>query len=85
MIPRYNLYGDMDIWADDIQLDLDGAWCKYRDIEPIIEQLIALGGSQDVAKAPPCTRYDNSFVEHYESSVDKPAREKDIDDKESIE
>lgn len=44
-LPRYDLYGDPTIWFDNIKQAEHGQWYRAKDVDPILIQFIALGGT----------------------------------------
>ena len=43
-LPRYDLYGDPTRWLDNIKQTEQGQWYRAKDIGPILEQFVAMGG-----------------------------------------
>lgn len=43
-LPRYDLYGDMEVWKDNIRQSEAGAWMRAKDVQPLLEQFEAMGG-----------------------------------------
>ena len=36
MIPRFSLHGDFQTWKDNIRQDENGAWVRWKDVEPYL-------------------------------------------------
>ena len=49
---KYALYGDTTTWAGNIQESLDGAWYRVKDIDPLLRQLEAMGGTTQIPLFP---------------------------------
>lgn len=55
MLKKYDLYGDPLEWANNIKESNTGKWYRAKDIDPIIEQFVAMGGTlpEETTEPPP--------------------------------
>ena len=62
MIPRFSLYGDPQRWSNDIQIDMEGRWCKWNDVLPYVEYAITHGYVPPVPVDPTPQRREDMAV-----------------------
>lgn len=43
-LPRYDLFGDPTTWFDSIKMTPRGAWYRAKDVQPLLDQFVAMGG-----------------------------------------
>ena len=62
-LPRFSLYGDPQVWVDNIREDPDGRWCNWKDVAPYVEHCQSQGITFEKEHVQPeMPRFDDDFL-----------------------
>lgn len=71
-LPRYDLHGDPTTWFDNIKQSETGAWYRAKDVQPLLDQFVAMGGVIPDALYPEGEAYGARGVVGYTEQPPQP-------------